>query len=292
VLAAHAVWQAAFLCSLYLLATHFQASVVLYVLLYIVISPSAASAVAQALRLPEATRCVAGRLMDAYRTDSCVTYAQPGAPGAFDPAAAAAAADAAQPDAGVQRPPVFVFGCHPAGAFSRGAFTTFAALGYRSPVSKLARVRLAVGSQLLALPLPGVREFLLACGCIPAGKRAMDAALASGCSVAVVPGGFREGGHLNTYCLVLAKRRGFVEAAAAAGALLVPVLCLGEQDAAGQKEPGWWWIKWLVAARPHPIQVVFGKVRRSGAESCCGGNVLGLGMTLASHGRQAVFEES
>jgi 1-acyl-sn-glycerol-3-phosphate acyltransferase len=152
---------------------------------------------------------------------------------------------------------------------SRSAFCTFAARGWCSPVSLLRQVRLAVGSQLFAMPIPLLREFLLACGCIPADRASMLNALHAGRSLAVTPGGWREGQFFGSYKLVLKQRRGFVQLAQLAqqsGALLVPVLCLGEQDVATALAPGplLWGYRFLQTFRPHPVKVVFGKVRLQG----------------------------
>jgi hypothetical protein len=45
-----------------------------------------------------------------------------------------------------------------------------------------------------------------------------------------------------------------------AGASLVPVLCLGEQDVVGPMELGYRFWKWEKPTRPYPVHVVFGKV--------------------------------
>jgi len=120
------------------------------------------------------------------RTDQVITYEPAGMPGSFDLAIAeplsdtAAAAAAGGPDSKPERDqqqrqaaaagkdPVYIFACHPTGLLSRGAFCTFAARGQHSPVSGLRRVRLAIGSQLLRVPMALGREFLLAAGCVPA----------------------------------------------------------------------------------------------------------------------------
>lgn len=59
----------------------------------------------------------------------------------------------------------------------------------------------------------------------------------AGASVAVVPGGWREGDYINSYDLVLGKRKGFIELAhgAAGGVELVPVLGIGEAYVVGGK---------------------------------------------------------
>lgn len=162
-----------------------------------------------------------------------------------------------------------IFPVHPAGVISRSAFCPYAARGWSSPVASLRQVRLAAGSQLFAMPIPLLREFLLACGCIPADRTSMLLALSAGRSLAVSPGGWREGQFYGSYKLVVKQRRGFVQLARQSGAMLVPVLCLGEQDVATAPGaptvgvPGWllWFYRFLQTFRPHPVKVVLGKVR-------------------------------
>jgi 1-acyl-sn-glycerol-3-phosphate acyltransferase len=126
----------------------------------------------------------------------------------------------------------------------------------------LRQVRLAVGSQALRLPIAFIREFLLACGCIPADRVSIRNALRSGCSVAITPGGWREGGLFGSYKLIIKQRRGFVQLAHETGVLLVPVLCLGEQDLAQApiNGPILWGFRLVQTFRPQPVKVVFGQV--------------------------------
>ena len=281
VLTAHAVYHAALYAAVYLLITRPLPALTAYVMVYLLVPASAASAVAKALQLPDITRRLFGRLMDAYRSDNYITYAAPGAPGSLKAAltstiarvAATTRHGASQDDAtaqadrteGGQHDPVHIFAVHPAGVISRSAFGTFAARGWSSPVASLRQVRLAVGSQLFAMPMPLLREFLLACGCIPADRTSMLRALSAGRSLAVTPGGWREGEFFGSYKLVVKQRRGFVQLAQQSGAMLVPVLCLGEQDIAIMPAgaPGWllWFYRFLQTFRPHLVKVVFGKVR-------------------------------
>lgn len=123
---------------------------------------------------------------------------------------------------------VYVRAVPHAGVLSRGALLTFAARGWTSPVSGLARVRLAVGSALFRLPIPFSREALLALGCVPADKAVLQQQLRAGTSVAITPGGWREPTHTCAYDLLLKGRTGFVQLALDTGSQLVPVLCLGE----------------------------------------------------------------
>jgi hypothetical protein len=167
VLAAHAVYQAALYAAVYLLITRPLPALTAYVMVYLLVPASAASAVAEALRLPDITRMLFGRLMDAYRSDNCITYAAPGAAGSLEAAlksptatvAATTRRGASQDDAtaqadrteGNQPDPVHIFPVHPAGVISRSAFCPYAARGWSSPVASLRQVRLAVGSQLFVI---------------------------------------------------------------------------------------------------------------------------------------------
>jgi 1-acyl-sn-glycerol-3-phosphate acyltransferase len=121
---------------------------------------------------------------------------------------------------------------------------------------------MAVADILLHAPWPDLptREFLLACGCIPAEWSLLKRTLLSGTSVAITPAGWAESKYLQTYKLVLQRRRGFVALAAETGAHLVPVLCLGEQDLVGEPEPGYMVLKWLIHQRVKSVHVVFGEV--------------------------------
>jgi hypothetical protein len=261
VLVAHTAYGVVIIATVYhLLVYHSVTCATTWVLLYLAIPPTAASAVANWVRLPEVTRRLFGWFMDIYRRDSYVTYAPSGASGSFMAATAAAAkggkhagpmgddvkpvrdqSNRAAPDqvstgsdtsptakqaaqqAGStlvkqpKQPPVYIFACHPTGLLSRAAFLTFGARGWCSPVSALPRVRLAVSSILLRIPVPFWREFLLACGCVPADRRSLRQALLSGTSVAVTPGGWPEAKYLQSYSLVLQRRKGFVALAAETG---------------------------------------------------------------------------
>jgi hypothetical protein len=171
-----------------------------------------------------------------------VTYAEPGAPGAF-PALPEQHRQQEleqktiqQHDScglGKQQQPLYVFGCHPTGLFSRAAFLTFAARGLASPVSGLKGVRLAVDSLLMRLPIPFMREFLLLVGCCPADKATLLRQLQQGHSVAITPGGWRDSRYLATDQICLHKRKGFVNLAVETGAQLVPVFCIGEVRGGG-----------------------------------------------------------
>jgi len=168
-----------------------------------------------------------------------------------------------------------------AGVLSRSALLTFAARGWASPVSGWPRVRLAVGSALLRLPIAFSRELLLALGCVPADKATLKQHLQSCTSVALAPGGWSEPAHTGGYELLLKSRSGFVSLALETGAALVPVLCLGEQAVAGDPQlsqlPGFneavskwasWTMRLIQSWRPVPVHVVFGEavVAREGED--------------------------
>lgn len=212
--AAAFVYQAALLATAHLLLTCPLRALAAWVVLYLMVTPQQAAALFDALHVPEAVRWALGWLMDAYRRDACVTYAEPGRPGAFTPNASSADG-AAQP---------YLFAVHPTGVLSRGALLTFAACGRDSPVVGLKRVRLAVGNTLFQLPIVLVREALLALGCVPASRALLKAELLAGTSIAITPGGFREPTHTGQYQLLIKeRRRGFVSLALETGAALVPV---------------------------------------------------------------------
>jgi hypothetical protein len=237
VLAVHAVYAVVVISTLYHILVFYPVSfITTWVLLYLVIPPTAASAVANWVGLPEVTRMLFGWAMDIYRRDNYVTYAPSGAAGSFQAATGAgnardqdskdtaAAADSASTVSNASaaakqapQPPAYIFACHPTGLLSRAAFLTFGARGWCSPVSGLPRVRVAVSSILLRVPVPFWREFLLACGCVPADRHGLRQALLSGTSVAITPGGWAEAGYLQSYRLVLQRRKGFVALAAQTG---------------------------------------------------------------------------
>jgi 1-acyl-sn-glycerol-3-phosphate acyltransferase len=117
---------------------------------------------------------------------------------------------------------------------------------------------MAIGSQLLRVPMMLIREALLAMGCCPADANTLRRELLAGTSIAITPGGWKESRHLCSYNLILQKRLGFVALAVETGAQLVPVLCLGEQDLVGPATFWYWWVKYLACNRPMPVRVVFG----------------------------------
>eukprot|EP00878_Enallax_costatus_P002787 GHUV01002978.1.p1 GENE.GHUV01002978.1~~GHUV01002978.1.p1 ORF type:complete len:582 (+),score=78.61 GHUV01002978.1:672-2417(+) len=282
ILAAHAVYQAALVATGYLAYLYPVQLLTAYIAVYVAVAPATAAAVGNALKAPEVARYIFGWLMDWYRTDSAISYTPEGQPGSFAYSITSQQNSGVKPDAAntdndvpdrqqqnsASQQPVYIFGCHPAGVLSRGAFHTFALRGWKSPVSSVQGLRFAIGSQLFYTPILLIREFLIMAGCIPADKTTLLHHLKSGNSVALTPGGFKELQHVRTNNIVLQKRKGFVALALETGAQLVPVLCVGEQNVvipprkAGEsyRYKGMKWGIWafLLAHRPYPIKVVFG----------------------------------
>jgi hypothetical protein len=85
--------------------------------------------------------------------------------------------------------------------------------------------------------------------------------------VVITPDGFAQGKYAGSYSLILNKRKGFIRLAQETGALLVPVLGIGEHKTVpgGPYTPNvagfyaWLVPKALTVTRTHPVKVVFGK---------------------------------
>jgi 2-acylglycerol O-acyltransferase 2 len=141
----------------------------------------------------------------------------------------------------------YVFGYHPHGIISVGAFGALATNGAR--VLDLTSAVQPEGTgfdslfpgihpRLLTLSinfmLPFAREYLLSLGLLNASKATFRHVLAKGpgSAVVVVVGGAKEATYVEPgeMHLVLEKRRGFVREAMMAGAALVPVIAFGEND--------------------------------------------------------------
>jgi hypothetical protein len=135
-------------------------------------------------------------------------------------------------------------------------------------------VRFAVNAALMSVPLPFLRGFLGALGCIPDVTHVMLNKLRNNVSVAVTPGGWSEPVYTAGYQLALNKLQHYLSLAVEAGATLVPVLCLGEHlvgtdhrvnGKGGDPGPCTWptfarWVRLLlIACPPEPVHVVFGE---------------------------------
>ncbi|KAJ3196458.1 diacylglycerol O-acyltransferase 1 [Irineochytrium annulatum] len=127
----------------------------------------------------------------------------------------------------------YVFGYHPHGIISLGAFTNFGTeatgFGLKFPGIDLRVLTLEVNFNA-----PIMREILLSLGFVSASRRSVDNILMKGPgnSAMIVVGGAAEALNAFPYTadLVLKKRLGFIKVALRHGASLVPVFSFGEND--------------------------------------------------------------
>lgn len=141
---------------------------------------------------------------------------------------------------------VYIFCAHPHGVFPQAQWLTNPmgcdARALHEPrrgsadaailsVFTMPAVRAAVSS--IMLRLPGLRHVLQWSGCFPATRAAIERMLRAGTSVVLVPGGLAEAweSRSDAETLVLLQRKGFVRAALATGAALVPIYCFGARRA-------------------------------------------------------------
>ncbi|KAK4649200.1 diacylglycerol O-acyltransferase 1 [Podospora bellae-mahoneyi] len=140
----------------------------------------------------------------------------------------------------------YIFGYHPHGIISHGAFAAFAteALGFSEKFPGITNSLLTLDSNFR---IPLYRDYILAFGLQSVSKESITNILTKGGpnnegmgrAVTIVVGGARESleaqpGVMN---LVLADRKGFVKMAIRTGADLVPVLAFGENDLYDQLSP-------------------------------------------------------
>jgi hypothetical protein len=133
----------------------------------------------------------------------------------------------------------YIFGYHPHGIISHGAFAAFAteALCFSRLFPGITNTLLTLDSNFR---LPFYREYILAMGLCSVSRESCENLLAKGGidgegmgrAITIVIGGARES--LDAYPgalrLVLKRRKGFVKMAVRTGADLVPVLGFGEND--------------------------------------------------------------
>eukprot|EP00457_Paulinella_chromatophora_P008384 gb/GEZN01008415.1/.p1 GENE.gb/GEZN01008415.1/~~gb/GEZN01008415.1/.p1 ORF type:complete len:384 (+),score=36.79 gb/GEZN01008415.1/:37-1188(+) len=146
----------------------------------------------------------------------------------------------------------YIFGYHPHGIISVGAFACFATNGVRTVdlstdqdtsqegtksrrgfSSLFPDVRVRLLTLAINFMIPFLREYLLWLGCANASRETFTNCLKSpGDAVCVVVGGAEESTLVREHGmdLVLEKRKGFVREAIKAGASLVPTLAFGEND--------------------------------------------------------------
>ena len=133
----------------------------------------------------------------------------------------------------------YIFGYHPHGIISHGAFAAFAteALGFAGLFPGITNTLLTLDSNFR---IPFYREYALAMGIASVSRESCENLLSKGGidgegmgrAVTIVIGGARESLDAlpHTLRLVLKRRKGFIKLAIHTGADLVPVLAFGEND--------------------------------------------------------------
>ncbi|PYI10516.1 diacylglycerol O-acyltransferase 2A [Aspergillus sclerotiicarbonarius CBS 121057] len=133
----------------------------------------------------------------------------------------------------------YIFGYHPHGIISHGAFAAFAteALGFSKLFPGITNTLLTLDSNFR---IPFYREYALAMGIASVSRESCENLLTKGGidgegmgrAITIVIGGARESLDAlpHTLRLVLKRRKGFIKLAIHTGADLVPVLAFGEND--------------------------------------------------------------
>lgn len=133
----------------------------------------------------------------------------------------------------------YIFGYHPHGIISHGAFAAFAteALGFSQLFPGITNTLLTLDSNFR---LPLYRDYILGLGLASVSRESCENILSKGGfngegmgrAITIVIGGARESLDAQPYTLrlVLKRRKGFVKLAIRTGADLVPILAFGEND--------------------------------------------------------------
>ena len=133
----------------------------------------------------------------------------------------------------------YIFGYHPHGIISHGAFAAFAteALGFKQLFPGITNTLLTLDSNFR---IPGYRDYILRMGLASVSRESCENILSKGGpngegmgrGITIVVGGARESldAKPGTLRLVLKRRKGFVKLAIRTGADLVPVLAFGENN--------------------------------------------------------------
>ncbi|KAI9640888.1 diacylglycerol O-acyltransferase 1 [Ciborinia camelliae] len=133
----------------------------------------------------------------------------------------------------------YIFGYHPHGIISHGAFAAFAteALGFSQLFPGIKNTLLTLDTNFR---IPLYREYALAMGLASVSKESCENLLSKGGpnkegmgrAITIVVGGAAESLDAQPYSLrlILKRRKGFVKMAIRTGADLVPVLAFGEND--------------------------------------------------------------
>ncbi|KAB5563578.1 diacylglycerol acyltransferase-domain-containing protein [Coniochaeta sp. 2T2.1] len=140
----------------------------------------------------------------------------------------------------------YIFGYHPHGIISHGAFAAFAteALGFADKFPGITNSLLTLDSNFR---IPIYRDYILAMGLRSVSKESIGNILTRGGAngegmgraVTIVVGGARESleAQPGMMRLILKERKGFIKLAVRTGADLVPVLAFGENDLYDQMNP-------------------------------------------------------
>jgi len=140
----------------------------------------------------------------------------------------------------------YIFGYHPHGIISHGAFAAFAteALGFSQLFPGITNTLLTLDSNFR---VPVYREYALTMGLQSVSRESCENILSRGGSngegmgrgITIVVGGARESldAQPHSLRLVLRRRKGFVKLAIRTGADLVPVLAFGENELYDQVQP-------------------------------------------------------
>ncbi|KAK1781098.1 diacylglycerol acyltransferase-domain-containing protein [Copromyces sp. CBS 386.78] len=140
----------------------------------------------------------------------------------------------------------YIFGYHPHGIISHGAFAAFAteALGFSEKFPGITNSLLTLDNNFR---IPIYRDYILSMGLRSVSKESITNILSrggrdghgAGRAVTIVIGGARESleAQPGTLHLVLGERKGFVKVAMRTGADIVPVLAFGENDLYDQVSP-------------------------------------------------------
>ena len=140
----------------------------------------------------------------------------------------------------------YIFGYHPHGIISHGAFAAFAteALGFSQLFPGITNTLLTLDTNFR---IPLYRDYILAMGVASVSRESCENLLSKGGTnnegmgraITIVVGGARESldAQPHSLRLVLKRRKGFVKLAIRTGADLVPVLAFGENELYDQVQP-------------------------------------------------------
>ncbi len=140
----------------------------------------------------------------------------------------------------------YIFGYHPHGIISHGAFAAFGteALGFSQLFPGIKNTLLTLDSNFR---VPLYREYILTLGLQSVSRESCENILSKGGAngegmgraITIVVGGARESLEAQppSLRLILARRKGFVKLAIRTGADLVPVLAFGENELYDQVQP-------------------------------------------------------